>query len=243
MGFEEIAVDDVYAVIDRLGESHAQFQIVTHNQVRHTHLAPKHAAALANVAQESCVEEVAEVTPLGESHELPADISASAFEQSVTPSQSALLESQLLDFINEISVDVRQFRNELDASRTGDTLAGTMDHPAQEVDRLRHQSLRRALSWQFDVVEPEEAAAVQRDAESPDEASIPETPSSTNMSIDSTLAAMASDSIEAAEPTQSGDPNVAGRYSQLFTRLQRQRRRVELVMNHERRSGADAHQS
>ena len=66
-----------------------------------------------------------------------------------------LLESQLLDFINEISVDVHQFRLESQALR-GTTEPGSPPASVSEDSpRPRHLSLRESLNWHFDVVEPE----------------------------------------------------------------------------------------
>ncbi len=237
-GFEELVVDDVYAAIDLQLES---------SQPRWSPPVPVKAREESSIPPVSEMDDTLEVmadtlfeaAPTPVPQESPAD-----FELTLTEVQPMLDENQLLDFINEISVAVRQFSQEAEATRA---LANPTDPSAtsgQEPPRPRNQSLRQSLNWQFDVVEPETGESL------PDRAcrkSNGESSRESQPAIHGTTAAVAGSSrpdpvsvspiIEAAneQNTLSERP-----YAQLFTRLQRQRRRVESVMNRDRQSGTES---
>ena len=243
MEFEELAVDDVYAVIDRQGEASQSARLpaeLTPLQVT----APVKAEVVAATPMvvsvlNSPIEEDLDDTEFEEEQRLqgtPVDQNTAA---PAIESQPVLMESQLLDFINEISVDVRQFREDVEGLRRASDGAASSGPPVAEIDRPRHQSLRQALHWQFDVVESEAVADHFSDAA----AMSPETdrPSVIDNPPTKQFASSPSRSPEerASEEPGQFSPTDERRYAQLFTRLQRQRRRVESVMNQERRSGAD----
>lgn len=122
-------------------------------------------------------------------------------------------EQQILDMVREMSVEVQQARSE----SLIETSIESEQPPTDPAPRF--QSLREAMAWQFDVVEPEsETPAVE-----PVEASGP------------LVEARQTEELE-----ESSDPVEERRYAQLFTRLQKQRRRVEAVINRERRPNNEA---
>ena len=96
-----------------------------------------------------------------------------------------------------------------------------------------HQSLRQSLNWQYDVVEPQ-SAQEELVTDVQDSTVSVKTCEVREKSVDPTPVPQEKVSRPAAE-----DTHPDRRYAQLFTRLQRQRRRVELVMNQERRSGTE----
>lgn len=242
MGFEELVVDDTYALIDRLCESQAT---IPTSRTRSTDnfsssLGQRSTASNQAVASGCCGVADTEageikVSQREESHEIDLSSITHDFGPSVTPGQSALLETQLLDFINEISQDVRQFRDELNTGHVPDTLAETMDHTVQEVDRLLQLSMRRAQHVQYDIVEPDtqEHAAEASSSPAPFVPPLiaPEVPEPEASEI----------VTAAAQPTnrpaqeQHAIHAEKSRYAQLFTRLQRQRRHVETVMKRTQR--------
>ncbi len=239
-GFEELVVDDAYARIDQQLES--SVRVLPPQRV--TSWFPASAAspaALTISAHAPSLEvEVGEVAQV--SHDSSCE-SAADFDVIAIKSQHVLLESQLLDFINEISVDVHQIRLEREASRTAADQAEGW--PPVNPEAPRHQSLRESLRWHFDVVEPEAdtdwlaPAAGERSHESSIE-SPSDTPKAVAAPRDSTPIPVVAHATESPrEPTALEER----RYGQLFTRLQRQRRRVETVMNRERYSGTEARQS
>jgi hypothetical protein len=139
-----------------------------------------------------------------------------------------------MDFINEISLDVRQFREDLNTGHVTDTLAGTMEHTAQEVDRLLQLSKRRALQVQYDVVEPE---SIDEQVEETISATAAYEPTSAR-AVTSDGASHSSSANHPGELPVSEQLAIReekGRYAQLFTRLQRQRRSVESVMKQTQR--------
>lgn len=125
----------------------------------------------------------------------------------------AVAEEQILDMVREMSGEIQQARIESagERSRDGEALSKT-------------QSLRQALSWQFDVVEPESESPAQPLSEPQ-----VETPQSAVQA-----------SLGTSPNTEASENASERRYAQLFTRLQKQRRRVEAVMNRERRPSGEA---
>ncbi|MFO1006859.1 MAG: AAA family ATPase [Planctomycetaceae bacterium] len=237
MGFEELVIDDTYALIDRLCESQAiastprtmtPYKVSSPPGQRSTASNQAVASSCCGVAEKEIGE--IDIALREESHESAFLPVTHDFGPSVTPSQSALLENQLLDFINEISQDVRQFRDELNTGHVPETLAETMEHTAQEVDRLLQLSMRRAQQVQYDIVEPDsDEQAVEQLATPAPFAPQP-------------VVTEAPEVVQAS--TQPANPPVLeqretheekGRYAQLFTRLQRQRRQVETVIKQTRR--------
>lgn len=132
-------------------------------------------------------------------------------------------EEQILDMVREMSAEVQQVRQEAAKANLPESDRPTTDSTP------RYHSLRQALSWQFDVVEPESASHSEQPQEPASEAVTEQSASH--------------DSNEAKPQLQSVDtPETEHerRYAQLFTRLQKQRRRVEAVMNRERRPSGEA---
>lgn len=241
MGFEELVVDDTYALIDRLCESQAPPPAPRTAVGHKTYSQSSQPMETANLAVASSCGDIncavlGDITDATEEEPHESDLSPIShdFGPSVTHSQSALLETQLLDFINEISQDVRQFRNELNTAHVPDALAGTMEHTAQEVDRLLQLSMRRAQQVQYDIVEPDshEQAA--------DALATPATyaPTSTPPVVAESLDAAKASAHSTNQPLQGQHAihEEKGRYAQLFTRLQRQRRNVETVMKRTQRT-------
>ena len=242
-GFEELVVDDAYARIDRQLESTVRVQPPERKTPRD----------LALIASTEAVPPSIPVLPT-DCHEAAKDsddilIEASLaaapiattpdFETTASQADQVQLESQLLDFIHEFSAEVQQFRSEREADRGAAPQSGDTDGAPP----ARHQSLRESLQWQFDVVEPPsvEVALDLSTSEPPLAASGP-TASCARIgepvhSTPKTATTPPSRVLEAPhDPTSLEDR----RYAQLFTRLQRQRRRVETVMSRERRTGVDA---
>ncbi len=235
-GFEELVVDDAYAAIDRQLES-SRPRWNPPVQAKALEEIPTIPMSELDDALEEIDDTLFEAAPTPVPQESPTD-----FDLTLTEVQPMLDESQLLDFINEISVDVRQFRQEAEASQA---LANPTDPSAtsgRESTRPRHQSLRQSLNWQFDVVEPESVESL------PDQAcgdSTGESSSESRSAIHGTTESAAASSIPApVSPVfdAADAKNTPGErpYAQLFTRLQRQRRRVETVMNRERQSEAES---
>ena len=235
-GFEELIVDDAYAAIDRQLESNSP-RWDPPAQVRALDEIPNTLVSESDDALEEIDDTLFEAALTPVPQESPAD-----FDLTLTEVHPMLDEIQLLDFINEISVDVRQFRQEAEASRAS---ANTTDIPSTsglETPRPRHQSLRQSLNWQFDIVEPESAESLQdqacRDAAwQPPSVSQPAIHGTTESAAASAVPTPVSPILETADLK-----NTPGErpYAQLFTRLQRQRRRVETVMSRERQSGAES---
>ncbi len=231
--FEESAVDDVYALIDRLREASNQ------TVIRRT---PRNVVPLS--IEEISVNQATDGrVKVDESFE---DIDDTLFDDVLAQSKGeipvsfdppaheldlVLQERQLLDFINEISLDVRQFRDELHTHHVepGEETTGSTITDDENAQLPRVQSLRQTLNWQFDVVEPELG---QSEMESLQAVCEPPTPS------------LSPEASQQASPVDTPVANAESlienrRYAQLFTRLQRQRRRVEAVMNRERRNGVE----
>ncbi len=233
-GFEELVVDDAYARIDQQLESSVRVQ--PPQLVTSWFPAAAASPEAPTISADASALEVGEVAQV--SHDSPCESAADIDVTAIEP-QHVLLESQLLDFINEISVDVHQFRLEREASRTAADQAER--RPPVNPESPRHQSLRESLRWHFDVVEPEaDTDCLDPEAgERPHESSR-ESQSATLKAVaaprDSTPAPVAHATESLREPTALEER----RYAQLFTRLQRQRRRVESVMNRERPAKAEA---
>lgn len=228
--FEESMVDDVYAAIDRQLES---------SQPR-SHTPPQMQTL-----------EVSSTVPMSELVDTHEDIDGTPFEAvhtsrqiespaddelEISDVQPMLDEIQLLNFIHEISVDVRQFRQETEASRTlphsTDTSATSGHAPPQP----RHQSLRQSLNWQFDVVEPESVGSVPDQAcDQPNWQTPIESQPANHITTESVEA---TSHLTPVAPTDNSDDATKAPserpYAQLFTRLQRQRRRVETVISRDR---------
>ena len=245
MGFEELVVDDVYAAIDRQSDSGTVVQVPRLPTLRYS-------VSAANPEPAIC-EEFPPHLSVVEPDEVGDDLDDTLFEDRVgldvidlpvemgmarSSSEPVLLESQLLDFINEISVNVRKFREEKAPGQPEGTPGSISDNQTEGEHRPRHQSLRQSLSWHFDVVEPE--SVDNNSAESDLHRSIVESHPATAVFSDSPVQASdIPETVANPEATDSPLHGSEGRYAQLFTRLQRQRRRVELVMNHERRAEAE----
>lgn len=121
-------------------------------------------------------------------------------------------EQQILDMVREMTSEVQQARQH--------SLIENSRECEQPVDAApTFQSLREAMAWQFDVVEPESELPVAETVE------VPSSPAAASRSV---------------EPEGTAEPAEERRYAQLFTRLQKQRRRVEAVMNRERRPNSEA---
>ena len=243
--FEELVVDDAYAMIDRQLESQDRVlprglrTSVCQNSpaspdVSSTDALPSRSGL--DEPPEEIDDALFEAAPISASMETTPD-----FEPPVCEAEPVLLESQVLDFINEISVDVHQFRLELEASRA-ETDPSIPSLPARdEASRPRYQSLRESLQWQFDVVEPEAAqepldqSGGEPQHEPPIETSCPARKVVETVQSGSGTASGVGVTALADEPS----PLEERRYAQLFTRLQRQRRRVETVMNRDRCTGAE----
>ena len=244
MGFEELVVDDVYAVIDRQCESGTGVQAPQLPTLRCSDSAtPEPPTCSAFSPQLLLVEHEEAVDDLDDTLfddrraldvlNIPVEIGLAH-----SSSEPLLLESQLLDFINEISDNVRSFREDTVSSQSDETFTSRSDIPDEEMSRPRHQSLRESLNWHFDVVEPE--AVEDHSTELKVGPSFADPPPGTEVFRDSPArASVVSDAEVNSEATDASSHASKSRYAQLFTRLQRQRRRVELVMNQERRTGAE----
>lgn len=194
--FEELTIDDPYARIDRGSES-------------------------ATPAAPSLLCEFFEsvVSPAEQTPSTPSPVNNSR-DGSLAPdvrdsiSVCEPIEEHLLDLVQEIRGDVQRAHAELDSPSD----CGVQPSPSASP---RGRSLRQALSWQFDVVEPE-ATSISHDSAR-----------TSGMDQEESLS-----EPKAASEKQGTSENETPerRYAQLFTRLQRQRRRVEAVMNRERRS-------
>jgi type II secretory pathway predicted ATPase ExeA len=241
--FEELVVDDAYARIDR----HIETTI---------RLVPPERKTPGGLASSTSAEAALPMIPFPrsdrdydagnihdtrlESTPAPGSIeTATDLEMAASRSQAVLLERQLLDFIQEIGLDVHQARQEREAARRAAEPSSPRTGDTEDAPRPRHQSLRESLQWQFDVVEPQS----DEHALDPSTGDLPRTSSSaiescarTGETVQSTTATTALAVEDPREPT----PLEERRYAQLFTRLQRQRRRVETVMTREHRSGAEA---
>ena len=244
-GYEELVVDDPYARIDRQLESTVRVQPPQRQTSRG--LAPPVSPeppplsipvlpSDINDAAEDIDDTLFEATPAPAPSETTIEFELTAIE-----AEPVLLESQLLDFINEISVDVHQFRLEREAARGAAEPSNLLSGDTEAVPRTRHQSLRESLQWQFDVVEPQsvEVALDPSTDELPRASSRAiESCARTGETVHSTTTA--TPPVRAAEAPSDPTPLEERRYAQLFTRLQRQRRRVETVMTRERRTGVEA---
>ncbi len=236
MGFEELVVDDTYALIDRLCESQAPVSASRSVPAR-----PDYAPLIQLQMQELAVQ--ASRTSCCDADDIATGVLEDAllerpithdFGPSVTPTQSAQLETDLLDFINEISRDVRHFRDELNSGHVPESLAGTMEHTAQEIDRLVQLSKRRALQVQYDIIEPE--SHEQRESDALRSSTTYEPASARQIAAEPPLTeSAAAQPKEQPVPEQHAVREEKGRYAQLFTRLQRQRRQVETVMKRTQR--------
>lgn len=240
-GFEELVVDDAYALIDRQLESNVRVPcpLLLAPLCQAPPASPEPSPVSPPVPTSGGEESTEDRDDtLFETASTPASIeSPSNFERTTFDSEPVLLESQLLEFINEISVDVKQFRQELQASSEETTPSAD----CAEVPRPRHQSLRQSLNWQFDVVEPE-AVEVAHDHST--QASQSEPRALRNEVADAARLRSKSHPVtHTTEAPREQAPVEERRYAQLFTRLQRQRRRVETVMNRERYSGTEVRQS
>lgn len=192
---EEFEIDDTYAQIDRKQESGLPPRLMT---------SLLHQMA-SDIAPTASVEETSE-----------------AKDHSEVPSVDVQSEEHLLSLVREMSESIQQARAL--ASQPGEDQTET-EKLSQIVTRCtpyHHPSLREALSWQFDVVEPES-----------------ETPSDTPEIPHPASAKSVSDNSQ-PESDSSEQLIQERRYSQLFTRLQKQRRRVETVLNREKRSTGEA---
>ena len=237
-GFEELVVDDVYAMIDRQLEGSVRRQYPLslappcHAPLASPEPVPVSPPVPISEGDQATVERddaLFETAPTPAVIENPVD-----FEMTASESEPVLLESQLLDFINEISVDVRQVRQDLQASREDTTPFGERE----ELPRPRHQSLRQSLNWQFDVVEPQAEETAHDHSTNPvpsgPRLSLTEVADSPRLHTDSNLVTATTEIPSEQAAVQER------RYAQLFTRLQRQRRRVETAMTRERRTSAEA---
>ena len=144
---------------------------------------------------------------------LPRPAACAPTESSTQQSCTLPEEQQILDMVREMSAEVQQARNE-------SPIENSLESERAPVDSTpSFQSLREAMAWQFDVVEPESEAPVSDPVEAP---------------------GSKVEARQTEEPGESSDPVQERRYAQLFTRLQKQRRRVEAVMNRERRPNSEA---
>lgn len=228
--YVEWVVDDAYAAIDRQLESSLPHWTPPVHVQAWEELPPTPAPEM-EVVFEDIDDTLFAPAPISESQASPAD-----FEFTITEVHPMLDESQLLDLINEISVGIRQFRSESDASQAVDNL----DLPSVTGDedslRPRHQSLRQSLNWQYDIVEPEPAKSLpEQPCHDPQwQASIESQPAihgTTESAEASTIPIPVAPIIDSGEAKHT--PNERP-FAQLFTRLQRQRRRVETVMSRDR---------
>lgn len=144
---------------------------------------------------------------------LPRPAACAPTELSTQQSCTLPEEQQILDMVREMSAEVQQARSESPTENSLEREEAPVD------SRPSFQSLREAMAWQFDVVEPESEVPVAAPVEA--SGSLVET-------------------HQTEEPEESSDPVQERRYAQLFTRLQKQRRRVEAVMNRERRPNSEA---
>ena len=235
-GFEELVVDDAYATIDRQLESSLPLRSQPARRKALDKILNTPVSEFADTL-EAIDDTLFEAAPTPVPLEPRAD-----FELTITAVQPMLDESQLLDFINEISVDVRQFRQEAEATRALANLADSSAISYEESVRPRHQSLRQSLKWQFDVVEPESVESIPNLAceepkgksSSESQPTIHGTPES---AVASSIPTPVSPILEAADAN-----NTLGErpYAQLFTRLQRQRRRVETIIHREWQSRTES---
>jgi type II secretory pathway predicted ATPase ExeA len=144
---------------------------------------------------------------------LPRPAACTPTEPSTQPTCTLPEEQQILDMVREMSAEVQQARNESPIENSLES------EPAPVDSTPSFQSLREAMAWQFDVVEPESEAPAADPVEAP---------------------GSKDEARQSEEPGESSDPVQERRYAQLFTRLQKQRRRVEAVMNRERRPNNEA---
>lgn len=194
--FEELTIDDPYARIDRGSES-------------------------ATPAAPSLLREFFEgvASPAEQAPSPPSPVNHSLDGTSAPDIRDSIsvcepIEEHLLDLVEEIRGDVQRAHVELHAPSDYGKETGPAESP-------RGRSLRQALSWQFDVVEPEVTS------ESQDAIQMSGTDQEESLSVP-----MAGSEEQVTPENETPER----RYAQLFTRLQRQRRRVEAVMNRERRS-------
>ncbi len=245
--FEELVVDDSYAQIDRQLESSVRVQAPL----------PQSSPCLVSPASEAALPPAMTTTPpvmadvnegtedlddtLFEATSAPAPIETAAdFTRTPPETEPVLLESQLLDFINEFSVEVHQVRRDAEAVRAAAGPSHPQSGDIEVVPSTRPQSLRESFHWQFDVVEPESVES------SLERSRAQATPASPTESLSRPQFGAAVHSSTAPPPPNRGaaDPSAPTpveerRYAQLFTRLQRQRRRIETVMTRERRAGVE----
>lgn len=157
------------------------------------------------------------------------------------------MENQVLELIHEIDADVRHYREqhlsqELDKVEPGRNAVAGVQVATTGPVAPPVQSLRQSLNWIFDVVEPdsqiESPNAIQEASTQCDqELEVKNDPRIAEvLMVTNTLDAPIFD-----ESAGTPDQPTERRYSQLFTRLQRQRRRVESVMNKERHSSCSPH--
>ncbi len=239
---EELIVEDTYASLDQLAELSAPIP-ACRLESPWTKALDRHQVPPAQEPPTS-----GHPIPVTTNHEDWNDLDDTLFEKdfsrtssfAMTPApneavQTLPLEEQLMEYINEISVDVRQMRDEVISSRTVPDQTNDSVARGGETPRPRHQSLRQSLNWQFDVVEPERA-------DHHSESEITGTPMSQQSSAGIDVVQETTGHSE--KPGQELHPPALAKdrlYAQLFTRLQRQRQCVETVMHREMRRESEFH--
>ena len=244
-GFEELVVDDAYARIDRQLEATVRVQPPERKAPQG--LAPTaspEALPLSVPVLPSDRDEAAKDSDdiLFEASPVAAPIATTPdFETTASQADQVQLESQLLDFIHEFSAEVQQFRSEREADRGAAESSNPQSGDTEGVPRTRHQSLRESLQWQFDVVEPQ-SVEIALDPSTSEPPLAAASPTAWCVRTDEPVHSTAKPTPPVRTSEAPHDPTSLEdrRYAQLFTRLQRQRRRVETVMSRERRTGVEA---
>lgn len=204
--FEELAIDDPYARLDRRDETTASKPAPQRHEISW--------GLDASTSEELKSEPCSPISAPTCSAPVPQD------SMPLVPEALDPIEAHILEMVEEIREDVHRAQAELDQR------AHANGHSAPAP---RGRSLRQAISWQYDVVEPVESTEPTSES-APEPSTLPLTSS---LELSSAVQ-FASEPVEATATV--AEPDSERRYAQLFTRLQRQRRRVEAIMNRERRT-------